>query len=141
MWRRLEGEHRYDRRARLGNWFGIWVPLVLSAALAGVAEGYMRGWDAVHATPLLALACTAGTIGGAVWIRSFNQTRYDVDSGSISHTPGWPRKGWRVRREEVEALALTQDHGHWILSMQLRTDPARRRLVLTRSMRERLDLP
>ena len=140
LWKTLDGEHRYDTRAKHGNWVVMWMPPVLSLAVAGGLEAHLRGWTLIRITPFLIGVCAAALVGTAIWVQSFNATHYRVDADSISCTPGWPRRAWRVWRAEVEDVILTQDHGHWILLLRVRSGAGRRRVVLTKSMRERLGL-
>jgi hypothetical protein len=136
----LAGEHSYDRGTQRGNWFALWVFVFLPLVLAGVAESYLRGWQDVRVTPVLIAAGVLGAIAGAVWISTFNRTRYRIGEEEVVCVTPWPRRPWRLTAEEIEGASLEPSHGHWVLRLRIRGSGARHRLVLTKSMRERLGL-
>jgi hypothetical protein len=140
IWAKLNGDHALDPSAQRANWIVMWMPPVLAFGLGGAVEGYLRGWRTIRLTPFVVLLCVVAMIGTALWVYSFNRTRYRIDSESLVCLPGWPRRGWRAWRADVETLALVHDHGHWIMVLSLRSGGQKRRLVLTKSMRERLEL-
>jgi hypothetical protein len=135
----LSGEHFYDRSARLGNWFALWVFVALPAVLVGIAVALLEGAKDIRLSPLLVLAAVMGAIAGAVWIITFNRTHYRVSDRAVERITVWPRRSWRVGVEDIENTVLEASHGHWILWLKLRGG-LRRKIGLTRSMREKLSL-
>lgn len=136
----IAGEHTYDRRARAGNWFAMWVFITGAGLIAGLTEGYSRGWEELQVTPILLTACAFGAFLGALWIRSFNLTRFRIDEAAVECVTAWPRRSWKVWLDDVESAGLEPSRGeHWVVVLRLRAG-GRRKLVLTRSMRQALEL-
>ena len=134
--KQLKGEHTRSLGDRCGNWFAIWVPLVLSVGLGGVAEAHLRGWETIRVTPFVGSVGVLALVASVPWIRSFNATRYLIKDGSISCLAPWPGKSWKVGTEDVEVAELEAVRGgHWVLVLRLR-EGGRKRIVLTKSMRE-----
>jgi hypothetical protein len=135
----LSGEHSYDRRARTGNWFALWVCVFVPALLVGIAEAHVQGSREIRLTPPLVLAAVLGGVAGATWISTFNRTYYRVDEYAVECVTVWPRRSWRTTIEEIEGALVEPSHGHWVLWLRLRGG-LKRKIVLTRSMREKLGL-
>jgi hypothetical protein len=133
----LSGEHAYDRAARAGNWFALWIFVFGPAVGVGIAEAHLRGAKDIQLTPSLVLAAVVGGIAGAIWVGTFNRTRYRIDEEGVECVTVWPRRSWKTFVAEVESTVLEPSHGHWVLWLRLRGG-LKRKIVLTRSMREKL---
>jgi hypothetical protein len=136
---RLIGEHVYDRGTRAANWFGLWLFIVGGGLAVSLAEAQAHGGRYLRATPSMAAGVLAGAIVGVSVIRGFNKARYLIGEDRIERRAPWPGKSWRVYTVEVESVLLEPNHGHWVLVL-LKRGGERRRVTLTKSMRDALDL-
>lgn len=135
----LRGEHTYDSKTRVGNYFSLRIFPWVGIILGGLTEAHYRGWLTLQLTIFLSILCGIFTIIGFVWIRSFNNTRYIFESGYIECVTIWPRRSWKVMIEEIETFRLDFNKGQWLLVLKLRLSGSKR-VVLTKSMRHALYL-
>ena len=136
----LSGEHAYDRSARAGNWFALWLPVFSTAVTVGIVEAAFRGSKDIEVTPLLVGGTAVGTILGVAAIAGFNATQYRFSARSAEKLAPWPFKGWSVSVEEIDRADLRCGRGgHWVLELRLR-DGRTKKIPATRSMREALHL-
>src|SRR5262245_32042303 len=130
----LDGDHGYDRFARIQGWLPIWIALILM--LVG-AKASLLG-----STQSLSLQHGIGAVGllaAALWTRAFNRTRYRIGREGFECLAPWPRSSWRLGPEDVRSIMCVETRGGWMLALQLHTGVTKR-IVLTRSMSKALDL-
>jgi len=138
---RLRGAHSVDSRGRVWNWCAIWLFSVVPGLFVGLGEAYVRGWETFQFTPLTYSACVLSGVVGGAYIRAFNRSHYVVENTSVSRVATWPLYSWIIATHEIQHATLVPGRGpNWVLVLRLRKG-WRKKIVLTKSMREALGFP